>query len=83
MVSRNASEMQREIEERSEQLKLLEQSRNRQSLYHQQCGDLRSKRRKFREDSLRMCKKDKEKLLNEIHNLERKLGFELTKYNSS
>lgn len=79
--SRNPSEYTRMVEERNEQLKTLEQSRNSTSEYHLDCAKLRAKEARLRDNT--MCKRDKEIFLREINALRKKLGFEPYVYNKT
>lgn len=81
----NPSEMYRkEVEERNDELKKYETSRNTLSSntdHHRWCQELRELRNKMTQG--RLCKSDKENVLARIRELGRLTGFDIPDYNSN
>lgn len=78
----NPSEMFRKsVEDKNNQLKSFETSRNHNTEHHRLCQEMRESRNRLETGYL--CKSDKERLLFRIRELEKLTGFESINYNSS
>ena len=79
MFSRNPNEFQRQVEERSEQLRGYQDSRNDNADHHRWCQELREVRDKIANGYL--AKSDKSRLLRRQRELEKLTGFPSFNYN--